>query len=65
MTPQGWLTPHWPEGVPLSVSGFDKPLFSILDDAARAYPDNVYTIFSDATRTFAQVRFPTPTEKRR
>jgi long-chain acyl-CoA synthetase len=28
----------------------------MLDDAARAYPDNVYTIFSDATRTFAQVK---------
>ena len=56
MAPQGWPTPQWPEGVPLSVSGFDKPLFSILDDAARAYPDLVYTIFSDATRTFAQVR---------
>ena len=56
MTPQGWPTPHWPEGVPQAVSGFDKPLFSILDDAARAYPDHVYTIFSDATRTFAQVK---------
>ena len=28
----------------------------MLDDAARDYPDHVYTIFNDATRTFAQVK---------
>jgi long-chain acyl-CoA synthetase len=51
-----WPTPHWPEGVAREISGYEKPLFSVLDDAARDYPHRVYTIFSDATRTFAQVQ---------
>ena len=56
MTETQWPTPHWPEGVAHDVSGYDKPLFSILDEAARDYPDKTYTIFSDATRTYAQVK---------
>ncbi len=51
-----WPTPHWPEGVPHAVSDYDKPLFTLLDDAAANYPNLTYTIFSDATRTFSQVR---------
>jgi long-chain acyl-CoA synthetase len=51
-----WPTPNWPEGVPNDVSGYEKPLFSILDDTANEYPNQVYTIFNDATRTFAQVK---------
>ncbi|MDJ0855865.1 MAG: long-chain fatty acid--CoA ligase [Desulfobacterales bacterium] len=51
-----WPTPHWPEGVPHALSDYDKPLFTILDDAAANYPDNPYTIFNDATRTFTQVK---------
>ncbi|NIO04566.1 MAG: AMP-binding protein, partial [Proteobacteria bacterium] len=31
-------------------------LFSILNDAAREYPDAFYTIFTDATRTYRQVK---------
>ena len=46
----------WPEGVPFEVRGYDKALFSILDDSAREYPDAVYTIFDGAVRTFSQVR---------
>lgn len=56
MSVQGWPTPHWPQGVPKEVSGYDKPLFSILDEAAREFPNHVYTLFNDATRTFAQVK---------
>jgi long-chain acyl-CoA synthetase len=56
MAAQPWSTPHWPKGVPHDVSGYDKPLFTILDDAAANYPNQTYTIFSDATRTFAQVK---------
>jgi len=56
MAAQGWPTPYWPEGVPFDVSGYDKPLYSVLDDSARDYPNQTYTIFSDATRTFAQVK---------
>ena len=51
-----WPTPHWPEGVAHEISGYEKPLFTILDETARQYPDQVYTIFNDATRTYAQVK---------
>ena len=56
MTAGGWPTPHWPEGVPREIRGYEKPLFSVLDETARAFPDRVYTVFSDAGRTYAQVR---------
>ena len=51
-----WSTPNWPEGVSHEISGFEKPLFSILDQSAHNFSDQVYTIFSDGTRTFAQVK---------
>ena len=51
-----WPTPNWPEGVANNVSGYEKPLYSILDDAANEFPNQAYTIFNDATRTFAQVK---------
>lgn len=51
-----WSTPHWPEGVPHTISGYEKPLFSVLDDSAREFPDRVYTVFSGAERTYAQVK---------
>jgi long-chain acyl-CoA synthetase len=56
MTAKPWQGKRWPEGVPFEVSGYDKPLFTLLDDAANTYPDQVYTIFNDATRTYAQVK---------
>ncbi|MBT4364905.1 MAG: hypothetical protein HN737_03350 [Desulfobacterales bacterium] len=52
MTLQSWPTDKWPQGVPCEVSGFEKPLFSILDDSVQDFPNQVYTIFSDNTRTF-------------
>jgi len=55
MSTKSWPTPHWPEGVSRDVSGYDKPLFTILDDAVRDYPNNVFTIFNDSTKTFSQV----------
>jgi long-chain acyl-CoA synthetase len=51
-----WHQCKWPEGVPYEISGYEKPLYSILDDSARGYPEATYTIFADATRTFAQVK---------
>jgi len=51
-----WHGPKWPEGVPYEIEGYEKPLFSILDDTARDYPDKTYTIFNDFTRTFAEVK---------
>lgn len=56
MTTEPWLTPYWPEGVNWEISGYDRPLFDLLDSAARNYPNRIYTIFSDATRTYAQVK---------
>jgi long-chain acyl-CoA synthetase len=51
-----WPTDRWPEGVPRDIEEFNKPLFSILDDAANDHPHQVFTIFSGATQTFNQVR---------
>jgi len=48
-------SPRWPPGVPTRISDYEKPLFSILDETRRSYPDRVYTIFNGATRTFDQV----------
>lgn len=56
MSSKLWYGPKWPEGVPHEIGGDEKPLFSILDTAAGEYPDKTYTIFADATRTFAQVK---------
>jgi len=56
MEPKPWHGPHWPEGVPREISGYQKAIFSLLDSAAANYPHHVYTIFNGATRTFLQVR---------
>ena len=56
MSKKLWHGAKWPEGVPYEIEGYEKPLFSILDDAARDYPDATYTIFNDSTRTFAEVK---------
>ena len=56
MTATSWPAPNWPDEVPHEISGYEKPLFSILDESASSYPNQVYTIFNDATRTFAQVQ---------
>ena len=56
MASKPWHGPKWPQGVPYEISGYEKPLFSVLDDAASDFPDNVYTIFNDGSRTFAQVK---------
>ena len=51
-----WNTTKWPDGVSPEISGYEKPLFSFLDDSADEFPDKVYTIFNDRGRTFSQVR---------
>ena len=56
MATKPWHGPHWPEGVPYEISDYEKPLFLLLDDAARDYPEATYTIFAGASRTFAQVK---------
>ncbi len=56
MTDHPWFGPRWPEGVPHEIEGWHRPVFDLLDQAARDYPQAVYTIFQDAVRTFSQVR---------
>ncbi len=56
MSMEPWPTPKWPEGVAREITDYEYPLFSFLDDAARDYPDKVYTIFNGGTRTFSQVK---------
>lgn len=57
MDKKPWHGPKWPKGVPYEISGFaEKPLYSILDESARKYPNQTYTIFNGAKRTFAQVK---------
>jgi long-chain acyl-CoA synthetase len=51
-----WNTPHWPAGVPKEMTGFEKPVFSLLNESARRYPDQPYTIFKGAVRTYATVQ---------
>ncbi|MBI9087845.1 MAG: long-chain fatty acid--CoA ligase [Desulfobacterium sp.] len=51
-----WDTPFWPKGVANTVPDYHFPLFKLLDDSAKSTPDNVFTIFNGATRTFAQVK---------
>ncbi|HSL62387.1 MAG TPA: long-chain fatty acid--CoA ligase, partial [Desulfotignum sp.] len=53
---QKWQTPYWPEGVAHDVTDYHYPLTQVLDRTAQKYPDNVYTIFNGASRTYAQVR---------
>jgi long-chain acyl-CoA synthetase len=56
MSTKLWHGSKWPEGVPYEISGYEKPLFSILDETAREYPNQTYTLFNDAARTFAQAK---------
>ncbi len=51
-----WRTPFWPEGVASDISDYHFPLFKFLDDSARDYPENVFTIFSGASKTYAEVK---------
>ncbi len=51
-----WHGDRWPKGVPYEVKGYEKPLFSILEDSAREFPRSTYTIFQGAGRTFSEVK---------
>jgi len=51
-----WDTPRWPEGVPREITGFEKPIFSLLDQSAKTYPDNTFTIFNGRFKSYARVR---------
>ncbi len=51
-----WPAKNWPKDVPREFTGYEKPLFSFLDDAAREFPHQTYTIFNDGKRSFLQVK---------
>jgi len=56
MSNPAWKTPFWPEGVPHTITDYKFPIFKFLDDSARKYPNNVFTLFNGASKTFAQVK---------
>ena len=56
MATKPWHGARWPEDVPHDIDGYHRPLFSLLDDSARDYPDATYTIFQGASRTYKQVK---------
>ena len=51
-----WETPRWPEGVPREITGYEKPIFSLLDQSEKTYPDNTFTIFNGRFKTYARVK---------
>jgi len=51
-----WDTRFWPEGVPREITGYEKPLFSLLDDSAKTYPNNTFTIFNGRFKPYARVK---------
>ena len=55
MAPKPWLGACRPAGVSEDVGDYHKPLFSILEDSVRDYPDAEFTIFQGASRTYRQV----------
>jgi len=56
MTPNAATLPYWPDGVSREIAGYNKPVFSLLDDAAQSFPQQTYTVFNGARRSYAQVK---------
>ncbi len=56
MSNPAWKTPFWPEGVAHTFTDYKFPIFKFLDDSAKNYPNNVFTLFNGASKTFAQVK---------
>ena len=51
-----WETPYWPEEVPREITGYEKPLFALLDESAKIYPHNTFTIFNGRFKLYARVK---------
>lgn len=51
-----WPAAKWPKDTPHEISGYEKPVFDLLEESARKYPNHVFTIFEGGTRTYAQVK---------
>ncbi len=56
MTDGKWQTPYWPKDVSQTVPDYNFPLYKLLDDSARKYPNQPFTLFNGAHRTYAQVK---------
>ncbi len=56
MPEQIWKTSFWPKGVAHDVTDYKFPVFKFLDDSAKQYPNNTFTIFSGAKKTYAEVK---------
>lgn len=50
------ISKNRPEGIPQEITGYEIPFFSVLDASAEKYPNNTYTIFQGAEKSFRQVR---------
>jgi long-chain acyl-CoA synthetase len=48
--------PHLPKGVLKEIPIPDKSVFTLLDDAAKEYPESIYSIFSGTRRSFHHVK---------
>ena len=55
MSEKPWYGSRWPKGVAHEISGYERPLHSLLEESATKYPDKTYTIFQGAGRTFSRV----------
>lgn len=51
-----WPAAKWPKDIPHEISGYERPVFDLLEDSAREFPNNVFTIFEGGARTYAQVK---------
>ncbi|MCF8104975.1 MAG: long-chain fatty acid--CoA ligase [Desulfohalobiaceae bacterium] len=45
-----------PREIPREISGYEKPLFSLLDEAARLYPDQTCTLFKGSRQSYREVK---------
>jgi len=54
MSERPWLK-HYDEGVPTTIDYPEVPLYRLLEDSAREFPDHACTIFKGAKLTYAQV----------
>ncbi len=56
MNEHPWKTPYWPDGVSHELLDYKMPLFDLLDNSAKKFPNHVFTVFNGATKTYAQVK---------
>lgn len=50
-----YISKKWPADVTHEITGYEQPLFSILDRSAKSYPHQTCTIYQGAKRSYKQV----------